>query len=169
MWKIACEDRYYDFKIPIYLKHVWKILQKHHLEWAMLYVKSKILLWIFYLSIQVHVQYTGICLSKIGFYFLLVWLVMVGDVPISGGSTVSLFPCMWSSLNRGRSPTSLGRVTRSFSLKHSWKHISQVPIRRNITLSPFPPFSLSLSLEHISGLYFILDSYAVPTNLYIYI
>lgn len=73
--------------------------------------------------LSVHVQYTGICLSKIGFYFLLVWLVMVRDVPISGGSTVSLFPCMWSSLNRGRSPTSLGRVTRSFSLKHSWKHI----------------------------------------------
>lgn len=27
-------------------------------------------------------------------------------------------------------------------------------------------FSLSLSLKHISHLYFILDSYAVPTNLY---
>lgn len=35
----------------------------------------------------------------------------------------------------------------------------------SLSLSSF----LSLSLEHISGLYFILDSYAVPTNLYIYI
>lgn len=32
----------------------------------------------------------------------------------------------------------------------------------SLSLSSF----LSLSLEHISGLYFILDSYAVPTNLY---
>lgn len=128
---------------------------KHHLKWAMLNVKSKILFWIiFYLSIQVHVQYTectGICLSKIGFYFLLVWLVWVRDVPISGGSTVSLFPCMWSSLNRGRSPTSLGRVTRSFSLKHSWKHIyiTSAYIRRNLSLS------LSLSLLNISLIYIL--------------
>lgn len=35
----------------------------------------------------------------------------------------------------------------------------------SLSLSSF----LSLSLEHISGLYFILDSYAVPTTLYIYI
>lgn len=35
----------------------------------------------------------------------------------------------------------------------------------SLSLSSF----LSLSLEHISGLYFILDSYAVPTNLYLYI
>lgn len=35
----------------------------------------------------------------------------------------------------------------------------------SLSLSSF----LSLSLEHISGFYFILDSYAVPTNLYIYI
>lgn len=35
----------------------------------------------------------------------------------------------------------------------------------SLSLSSF----LSLSLEHISGLYFILDSYDVPTNLYIYI